>query len=151
MRHKGYQADAYPIGFVVHPVHSLLGASPDRLLRLKSEDSNDYIWYLMEVKNWYVTAKQKTIEDLPYLKKAKSGQLELKRHHSHFYQIQTALMVTGFKECFFVVYGGSESMSLSQKIEFDPEVSSEIWAKAHLFYLEHFLPMLEAGKQQSGR
>ena len=67
---------------------------------------------LVEVKDWYVTDRQKGIRDLRYLDK--DGRL---RHtHSHYYQIQTALLVSGMKSCYFVVHGEESRIEV---IEFD--------------------------------
>ena len=95
LKGQGFEARAYPIGLVLHPEYEWLAAFPDRLVKV-GED-----WCLVEVKNWYVTDRQKGIRDLRYLDR--NGRL---RHtHNHYYQIQTALLVSGVKRCYFAVHG----------------------------------------------
>ena len=128
LKGQGFEARAYPIGLVIHPEYERLAASPDRLLKV-GED-----WCLVEVKNWYVTDRQKGIRDLRYLDK--EGRL---RHtHSHYYQIQTALLVSGMKSCYFVVHG---EQSRIEMIEFDLEFSLKLVEKAKLFYETMLKPM----------
>ncbi len=102
LRASGHNVEAYKIGFVTHPEHHWLGASPDRLLRIDEE------WALVEIKNWYETKRQKNLRDLPYLDK----DLQLKRTHGHYFQIQTALYVTSLKTCYFATL---LSMEANQK------------------------------------
>jgi len=129
MYHLGEEATAFRVGLVLHPQHTWFGASPDRLVKHKNN------WFLLEVKNWYQTSRQKTLKDLPYLDK----NLKLKKNHSHYYQIQTAMLVCGVKSCFFVVHG---SQSLIQEVEFDEAFSAEctdiIVSFFYIYYKQHF-------------
>ena len=58
LRGQGFEARAYPLGLVLHPEYEWLAASPDRLAKVGDH------WCLVEVKNWYVTDRQKGIRDL---------------------------------------------------------------------------------------
>ena len=113
------------IGFITHPTFEWLGASPDRLLKVNNE------WFLVEIKNWYETVRQKSIKDLKYLDK--NGQL---RHsHSYYYQIQTALLVSGMKKCYFVVHGKECSIEI---IEYNETFCNKMLEKLTCFYETHF-------------
>lgn len=107
---KELEAKAFLIGFITHPKHNWLGASPDRLLKVNKE------WCLVEIKNWYVTERQKNIKDLKYLDKNN----KLRRTHGHYYQIQTALLVSGMQKCYFVVHGIECTIEI---IEYDEQFS----------------------------
>ena len=121
LKGQGFEARAYPIGLVLHPEYEWLAASPDRLAKVGDH------WCLVEVKNWYVTDRQKGIRDLRYLDR--NGRL---RHtHNHYYQIQTALLVSGMKSCYFVVHGEESRIEV---IEFDRKFCLKIVEKAKLFY-----------------
>ena len=69
-------------------------------------------WCLVEIKNWYVTDRQKHIANLRYLDKAG----KLRRTHNRYYQVQTALLVSDMKKCYFVVHGEESRIEV---IEFD--------------------------------
>ena len=79
LKRQGFEARAYPIGLVLHPEYEWLAASPDRLAKVGDH------WCLVDVKNWYVTDRQKGIRDLQYLDK--NGRL--RRTTNHYYQIRT--------------------------------------------------------------
>jgi len=117
----GGDAKAYRIGLVIHPDHSWLAASPDRLLYYEGE------WHLVEIKNWYETKRQRGLKDLPYLDK----QQQLRKTHSYYYQVQTALAVTQMKTCYFVVHGTEKMV---QKVHLDENKSAEIILKTKVFY-----------------
>jgi len=121
LHQEGRCSVAYRIGFVIHPNYPWLGASPDRLINV------DHIeWSLVEIKNWYVTERQKSINNRPYL----DEKLKLKHNHSYFYQIQTALLVTGLDKCYFVVHGANSAV---EAIFRDEKTISEILEKCELF------------------
>ena len=125
LRGKGFEANAFLIGFVTHSKYNWLGASPDRLFKVNDE------FYLVEIKNWYVTEKQKNKKDLKYLDN--SG--KLRRGHSHYYQIQTALLVSGLKRCYFVVHGSECSIEI---VEYDDIFCNTMLEKLIHFYENHF-------------
>ena len=120
----GIFAKAYKVGFVLHPERDWLGASPDRLLY------DGRKWKLVEVKNWYETNRQRSLSDLPYLDK---NQL-LKRKHTYFYQIQTAMLVTGLRQCYFVVHGKESKI---EEIEYDAQTAKLILDRSEVFYNNH--------------
>ena len=121
LKEQGFEARAYPIGLVIHPEYEWLAASPDRLINV-GED-----WCLGEIKNWYVTDRQKHIANLPYLDKGG----KLRRTHYHYYQVQTALFVSGMKKCYFVVHGEESRIEV---IEFHREFCLKLVEKAKQFY-----------------
>ncbi len=126
LKASGLSATPYFVGFVVHPDHKFLGASPDRLLQVNNT------WSLVEIKNWYVTPKQKTLSDLPYLDR----ELKLKKKHAYYHQIQTAMMVTGLKTCYFVVHGTESQVQL---VEFDVKLCDIIVEKCKNFHNGEFM------------
>ena len=87
LKGQGFEARAYPIGLLLHPEYEWLAASPDRPAKVGDH------WCLVEVKNWYVTDRQTGARDSRYLDK--NGRLC--RTHNHYYQIQTAMLVSGMK------------------------------------------------------
>jgi len=117
---------SYWIGYALRT--RLVGRFPDRLLKVNDE------WCLVEVKNWYVTEKQKHISKLKYIDK--HG--KLKRTHNHYYQVQTALLVSGMKKCYFVVHGAESSIEF---IEFDNAFCTTISEKTRQFYEEMLKPL----------
>jgi len=123
LKELGGEAKAYPIGLVLHPEYSWLGASPDRLLHFEGA------FCLVEIKNWYVTSRQTCLLDLPYLDR----NLKLRHSHTYFYQVQTALAVTGLDYCFFVVH---VKQSTVEKIERDDVFINEIIDKLVAFVLK---------------
>ena len=102
------KAQAFPIGLVTHTEYEWLAASPERLLKVNDD------WCLVEVQNWYPTKRQQKLEDLRYL----DSNRKLRKTHGHYYQVQTAHMVSGMKRCYFVVNGFESSMEV---IELDEE------------------------------
>ena len=122
---KGCEAKAYLIGFITHTTYDWLGASPDRLVKVNDE------WCLVEVKNWYTTERQKGLKDLRYLDKNN----KLRRKHCHYYQIQTALMVSGMKKCYFVVHGNECAIEI---IEYDESFCNKLLEILVPFYENQF-------------
>ena len=122
---QGNTVEAQLIGFVLHSECDWIGASPDRIIRVNGE------WCLVEVKNWYVTNRQKHLTDLPYLDKKGN----LKHSHGHYYQVQTALMAVGLKFCYFVVHGAESCFVI---VEYDPKLCEKIITKTKSFH-ENFL------------
>ena len=120
LHNQGLKAQAFPIVLVTHIEHEWLAASPDRLLKVNDD------WCLVEVKNWYLTQRQQKLEDLRYL----DSNRKLRKTHGHYYQVQTALMVSGMKRCSFVVHGFECSMEV---IEFDEGFCREMLEKAKDF------------------
>ena len=57
LKEQGFEVRAYPIGLVLNTEFEWLAASPDRLAKVGEN------WCLVEVKNWYVTDRQKGIRD----------------------------------------------------------------------------------------
>ena len=128
MNRQGAHVEAYPIGLVIHPEYEFIAASPDRLMRVNEE------WCLAEIKNWYLTAKQQGLADIRYLDKHSS----LKKSHSHYYQIQTALMVSGMKKCYFVVHGKDSTI---QAIEYDEPFCKRVLETTKTFYETMLKPL----------
>ena len=128
LRSQGAHAEAYSIGLVIHPEYEFITASSDRLMRVNEE------WCLAEIKNWYLTAKQQSLADIRYLDKNRS----LKKSHSHYYQIQTALMVSGMRRCYFVVHGKDSTI---EAIEYDEAFCKRILETTKTFYETMLKPL----------
>ena len=68
------------------------------------------------------------------------GTYRLNKNHLHYYQVQTAMAVTGLSCCDFVTYT-SKGIHVAQ-IYFDQEFWTNISAKAPLFYTERIIPYM---------
>ena len=69
-----------------------------------------------------------------------NGTYHLDKNHLHYYQVQTAMAVTGLSVCDFVTYT-NKGIHVVQ-IHFDQEFSNNISAKASLFYIERIIPYM---------
>ena len=116
-------------GLIVSKEHPWLAATPDRILILGSTT------YLFEIKNWFQTPRQKCLSDLPYL----DENLKLKWSHAHYYQVQTAMLVSGIKFCYFVIHGSESKIEL---IHFDEALSRTIVEKTKQFFDLYFKPAI---------
>ena len=68
------------------------------------------------------------------------GTYRLNKNHLHYYQVQTAMAVTGLSLCDFVTYT-KKGIHVVQ-IPFDQECWDNISAKASLFYIERVIPYM---------
>ncbi|XP_063221397.1 uncharacterized protein LOC134530485 isoform X1 [Bacillus rossius redtenbacheri] len=97
-------AEVQKCGLFVDSEHPYLGASPDGLVGTDK---------LLEVKCLY-SLKDKVLEEAVTLKGKKlciesvNGQLQLRRNHSYYFQIQGQLNICDREYCDFVVYAGGK-------------------------------------------
>ena len=142
-KEMGESAKCYPVGFVVHPTESWLGASPDRLVKITDDHTGQQHWCLLEVKTY---DPEKNIESLSYLKRKTdtSGVVNtyLCRNHAHYYQVQTALLCTGFEKSFFFVFASNSVEYFLEEISADHTVQNLILPNGSKFYFEHLLEEL---------
>ena len=114
----------YPCGFIIHPDAPWLGASPDGLVFDPSESVQ---FGLIEMK----CPNLKSYVDCTYLK-MKSGNLELKKSHAYYWQVQGQMLITGLTWCDFVI--SAEDDLLIQRIYRDNDVCKVIREKIDRFY-----------------
>ena len=69
-----------------------------------------------------------------------NGTYHLNKNHLHYYQVQTAMAVTGLSVCDFVTYTNKGTHVV--QIHFDQEFWNNISAKASLFYIERIIPYM---------
>lgn len=92
------------VGLVVNPQVPYLGASPDRLVA-----STDNSLKLVEIKCPFSVFEKKTtilkqVEQGSFYLVNENGQLQLRKQHDYFYQIQGQLNLCGIEECDLVVF-----------------------------------------------
>ena len=97
--------DTHPCGFIIHPTHGWLGASPDTRV---VDPSCDLVG-IAEFKCPYSKRHQSPVEacsDSDFYCEIVSGQFKLKRHHQYFHQVQLQLYVSRDMHhfCDFCVY-----------------------------------------------
>lgn len=113
---------AFPCGLCVNPGVPFLAASPDRVIF----DSTSETYHLLEIKT---LAKGGITEHLNIrdcinagyadFLKCINGVVSLKENHSHYYQIQGQLALTGLQYCDLLVDSGDEVFI--QKISFQEQ------------------------------
>jgi len=130
-------------GLVVSSENPWLAASPDGLVFDPKEDPPNG---LVEFKNPY-SVKEKTLEEATVSSKTfclnltKTGQLELKRGHDYYFQVQCAMYCTKRKWCDLVVL--TKTMHI-ERIKMDPNFSTNIIPKLKDFYFTAVLPELSS-------
>ena len=136
-------------GFVVHPHHHWLGASPDGLVNDPTSADPEGI---VEYKNPY-SIRLLALEDAAshgkdfYLVR-KDGFLQLKRTHMYFYQVQATMFCTARKWCDFVV---RTTVDLHvERIVFDPDFWRPALLRLRRFYFSAILPELANPRLQKG-
>ena len=78
-----------------------------------------------------------------YLHKNAEGKVLLMSNHSHYYQVQTQLLVTGLKFCDFFVW--TDKDTFLETICVDTEIQADILSKTKSLFCNVLLPKL-AGK-----
>ncbi len=119
----------YPCGFIIHPDTPWLGATPDGLVFDPTEPTP---FGLLEIK----CPNIKNYVDCPYVK-MNLGNMELKRSHAYYYQVQGQLLVSGMTWCDFVV--SAEEDTLIDRIYRDTEVFKVIRDKVDRFYFHVYM------------
>ena len=138
-------------GFVIHPSHHWLGASPDGIVNdPASADPNG----IVEYKNLY-SVRMISLEEAAAAKKKadfclaeKKGSLHLKRTHAYFYQIQATMYCTGRRWCDFVV---RTTASLHvERVSFDEDFWKCAMLRLRQFFFTAILPELAAPRLHNG-
>ena len=75
-----------------------------------------------------------------YLHKNAEGKVQLMSNHSYYYQVQTQLLVTGFKFCDFFVW--TEKDTFLETIRVDTEIQADILSKTKSLFCNVLLPEL---------
>ena len=137
-------------GFVIHPYHHWLGASPDGLV---NDPTSTDPHGIVEYKNLY-SVRNISLEEAATTKKTdfclaeKKGLLHLKRTHSYFYQIQATMYCTGRRWCDFVV---RTIVSLHvERVSFDEDFWKSSMLPLRKFYFTAILPELAVPRLHNG-
>ena len=123
-------------GLFILPEFPFLGASPDGLV--EGEDA------IVEVKCPYAAKDKKILpgKHIPYLEYS-GDKIQLKKNHSHHYQIQGQLMLSGRKKCYFIVYTMCDL--LIEEIPFDRSFFEEkMQSQLENFYEKVYCPYVAA-------
>ena len=115
-----------------------LAATPDSLVIIDGEDMG-----CLEVKCPFVCAKKPitaaAMEKTFCLHTNSNGELQLKRSHQYFYQVQTQLFVTRLSWGDFVLWAPGGDIHV-ERIFYDQAFIEEAISKARVFYFDKFLP-----------
>lgn len=135
-------------GLCVHPLHSYLAASPDRVVFDPS--SADSPHGLLEIKcpsglyNKDFTPVDAALEDSDFFCRFVEGNVKLKETHAYYYQVQGQMGVTGLKWCDFFVWAGPGRVSV-ERIPFDVSLwQDEVLPALQSFYQAHAAPFLNS-------
>lgn len=141
-------------GFFICVEHPFLGASPDALA-----ECNCCGLGVVEVK-CSLCAQESSIEEAvdgvgSFCLERADGNLQLKRKHPYYYQIQLQIFVTKRSYCDFVVW--TEEELHVERIALDEDLMTEVLPKAETFYKLCILPELlgkwftrvQPGKEQT--
>lgn len=135
------KVDVYRVGLFVSPSQPWLSASVDGVV---VEDL--YITKILEIK-CPISCRTKPIynpdadtkPNVGYLHLV-NGNLELRKGHQYYTQVQVQLYVTGMTVCDFFVW--SPRGSCTVQIHRDETFLSTLLPKLHCFFFSNFLPML---------
>ena len=75
-----------------------------------------------------------------YLHKNAEGKVQFMSNHSYYYQVQTQLLVTGFKFCDFFVW--TEKDTFLETIRVDTEIQADVLYKTKPLFCNVLLPEL---------
>ena len=126
--------DILPCGIVISPDCFWLAASPDRRV---IDTAAQPVFGLLEIKCPEVK-DEKTLDDLPYLKRDGEHHLILKEKTNYFRQVMMQMAITGASWCDFFVYF-DEATYMLQRINFDSARWSDMQRKIDDFYFAHYL------------
>lgn len=97
-----------------------------------------------------ISCKKKPVADfvnhicnVPYLEFINNN-LELKKSHGYYTQVQTQMYVTGTTMCDLFIYSPAINGSVTVDVHCDYNFIEEIILKSELFYFKHYLPALYA-------
>lgn len=122
----------YPVGIIIHPKAFWLAASPDRRVY---DPSSAEKFGLLEIKCPDME-KKSCLDEVEYLVKNDHKYL-LKRSHTHFYQIQMQMAVTGLP--WTDLYCWSDKITHLERIDFDADFWSKVKLNIDEFYFSFFL------------
>lgn len=129
-KHHNIESHIKKCGLFVSFERPHIGASPDCLLF-----DNSIIEVKCPYTNRYLEINEKTV---PYLETDIDNNLQLKRNHPYFYQIQGQLYVTKRKSCILLIFTFKEIIAI--QIERDEEFISTMIGKLDEFYKEFLEP-----------
>jgi hypothetical protein len=134
--------EACAAGLMIHEHYPWLGATPDGVVNVSNGEQG-----LVEVKNildrkslTFVQAT-KQVKDF-CLEKVTSGQLQLRRTHPYYYQVQTQMFVSGKSWLDFVVRTTYPHQLHVERITWDAAFISQFLTKLKDFYFKVLLPEL---------
>ena len=91
-------------GFVIHPEHNFIGASPDGLVSCSCCGEG-----IIEIKCPYSkkdTSIEEALLDKKFYLREVDGEIKLSKEHSYCYQVQAQLFVTKKRYCDFICFVG---------------------------------------------
>ena len=135
----------FKCGLCVHPLHSFLGASPDRIV---FDPSMNPPHGLLEVKcplclfDADLTPHDACMELADFCCSLQDGKVCLKTNHPYYFQIQGQMAVCGLTWCDFLVWAGSSRISV-ERVFFDEDFWQTIMLPCLIdFFQNHASPYL---------
>ena len=152
MATRGYRGvTTIPSGLVIDTGDSCLACSPDDIVVLPTGEQG-----LLEYKCPYKAAKESLTPEEAAVKHRdfcsvlnSSGQLELKKTHPYFYQVQGSLAITGKEWCHFVLWT-PKGLHL-QTVRADPGFWTPVRRRIVQFYNRAVLPELVLPRYSVGQ
>ena len=137
----------FKCGFCVHPLHSFIGASPDRLVYDPSVQPRHG---LLEVKcpirffDNDLTPHDACMTYPDFCCSLQGGKVSLKHTHPYYFQVQGQMAVCGVSWCDFVVWAGSGRISVEHIL-----FNEDLWQSCMLpclidFFHNHALRYLSS-------
>lgn len=143
LRHE--DPNIHKCGLYIKPDIPYIGASPDRVLTCKCCGR-----ILVEVKCPYSHRSSNKLSD--FKDEYFNENLNLKKTHRWYYQVQTQLNVTEVEFCFFIVW--TPKLTVISLEQVNREWFKEKLSKLQSFYIQNILPVLISGQidwQSSGK
>ncbi|XP_056014374.1 uncharacterized protein LOC125665758 [Ostrea edulis] len=128
----------HDIGLIVNTELPFLGATPDGIVCDKSESG------LIEIKCPY-SVRDKTISEAcetrnDFFLQRNGNTFSLKHEHSHWYQVQGQLLVTGAPFCDFITY--TKQDLYVERVYPNKSTMDVLVQKLAKFYVQHFKPFI---------
>lgn len=126
-------------GLHIHPKYPFLAASPDRIVKDGSAVG------VLEVKCPFSKARmtaEEACRDRNFCCKLVNGEVQLRRDHAYFYQVQGQMAVTGVEWCDFVIWtnaGNSGRSTHVERVFFDTVFWHTELLPALLYFLRYAL------------
>ena len=137
-KNQGIDVTVHKCGLFINVAIPWLAATPDSLVIIDGEDMG-----CLEVKCPFVCAKKSitavAMEKTFCLHTNSNGELQLKRSHQYFNQVQTQLFVTRLSWGDFVLWAPGGDIHV-ERIFYDQAFIEEAISKARVFYFDKFLP-----------